>query len=323
MARMHPITLAFENENLERELRSETLDAALAVVILFGVLNLVLNLLAGHGTPLVQACLATIYTLSALAMRSAYKYRTGYEAHNMAAHLWTSSWALGISVWWTLIKSGSLQRLSADDGQKAAACCGLWVLSTVVQHMVHIGFAHRAVLLALALSIILSSEAWRGELLASLVVGDASGYAIEHMLRASFLRRHVRIEQLREEKDRVLYDYALAEARHRRAEDQRTSETRRRRTASSCSGSSGSRGGSDAGYSSGTNSEIAGYNKRSHSPPHSTQALAADDADADACAFSVDCELRLEQTLHGLFNSPASETPDGATRGAGATDAPR
>ena len=66
---------------------------------------------------------------------------------------------------------------------------GLWGMSGSSLPGVEIGIAVSVVVLGLAMTIVLTSVAWRKELMLSLVAGEALGYAVEHMLRTAFLKR--------------------------------------------------------------------------------------------------------------------------------------
>ena len=215
---MDPFTLHFKDLEMEAELRADTVEAAYSIVVLFGVLNLVFNIYSGILTmSITLVWIVGAYVSCAGVMRLAWVYRVRCDMHTVAARLWTATWAFSIVNFLYLVNIGRLARLTADEGHKAAAACATWVLVAVVQHTVHLGASYRFAVLAFALTIILSSSVWRAELLASLLIGETSGYAIEHMLRQAFLRRVAHVDRLRVEKERVMYDFALSEARHRQA----------------------------------------------------------------------------------------------------------
>lgn len=210
---IHPISLHFDDESMERELRAGTVGSAKSVIMLFGVLNFSLNAMSSL-TPLVAAILCVTYALVCAAFRYAPAWLPESEVHNFCSHVWVLSWVGNISAWWVLVNSRTLQRLGPEEGHKAFAACAIWVLVTVVQHVVHIGAYHRAVILAMAMPIIFTSSAWRTELLTSLLVGEATGYALEHMLRCSFLRRAEALDRVRREKERIAFDYAMLRQGH-------------------------------------------------------------------------------------------------------------
>ena len=210
---INPITLSFADPEMEMELRAGIVDVAQPVVALFLVLNLVLNMLAGYQTTLVHIILFATYGCAVLAIHRVPARERPFDAHSVASSFWVLSWTTNICAWWAMLWSGMIRRLNRDEGQQAAACCAIWILVTVAQHVVHIPATHRAVILALALPIVLTAPHWQSELAISLVIGEAAGYCIEHMLRASYLRRAERLEQLREEKERVAYDFMLLEKR--------------------------------------------------------------------------------------------------------------
>jgi hypothetical protein len=125
--------------------------------------------------------------------------------HRWVSAIWSCGWLVIIGEWWLGQLTGRHGRIARDDPARAYACCAIWVTVLVVQHVVHLGFAHRMIVLALALSITLTSE-WQRELSVALLVGEASGHALDCTLRHSFLR----LEQLRREKERVALELALA-----------------------------------------------------------------------------------------------------------------
>ena len=261
---MDVLTLRFEDEVHERDLRAGAVHAANFVVILFGVFNLGLNWQAGmmSAWPAVVSLFVT-YTCAAVAMRRA---PTPSSAHALAANFWTGGWVVNVAIYWMLVRQGYLQRLAPTEGRRAAASCGIWLLSTLLQHMVHIGAAHRFVVLGLAMTIVLTSVAWRKELMLSLVAGEALGYAVEHMLRTAFLKRANALEQVRREKERVAYEYAILEHRTSR-------ECSRSPARAGMSGrrSSGRSAGGSSGSASSAGSELSSYasrdSKQSRLPP--------------------------------------------------------
>ena len=213
MWRMHPLSLKFEDDAIERELRSETVTAASSVVMLFAVLNLTLNWLWTVGTgwaTIVCTIVASTYATFAVILERAWRHMPAAHVHQLCERLWVVGWVINVSIFWYLVMSGRLSRLHPSEGHKAAAACAIWVLVPAVQHILHLGLGARACVLGLAVSIVLSSHAWRGEMLAALIVGEASGVAVDHMLRSAFRARLVRIDQLQQEKERAVYEFASA-----------------------------------------------------------------------------------------------------------------
>ena len=143
---MNSWTLRFEDEATEQLLRSHTVYAANSVVLLFLVLNSVLNHLAGLNAHLVgNLSLFGTYILFLILLlrRRIVGQHDMHHVHALAAGLWAAAWVINISVWWVLINQGMLERLKPQEGRKAVSACGLWVLATVTQHVVHIPAAHR------------------------------------------------------------------------------------------------------------------------------------------------------------------------------------
>ena len=257
VSRISALTFCFSDESMEKALLSDTLDVASTAVLFFGALNLVLNFHAGTVTGFTIPYLSVTYIGGIAAVCYVRKRYPAHEAHRLISILWSFAWSLGMGYWWWLVHAGAMSRVGADEGHRAASACALWVSVSIVQHVVHIDAAQRAVVLVMAMTIVISSPFWRTELLASLLLGEASGCALDHMLRASFRAKQVRLEQLRREKERVEFDLAISESRFRR----HSLGSRQGRVGLSRENSRGSsRGSSDGGSSCDTNSELATFN---------------------------------------------------------------
>jgi hypothetical protein len=263
---MNPLTLRFDDEVLEKELQAETVGVATSVLLLFSVLNLVANAWSTHRPFPITVLVLGAHVACGFSMHRARRHLAPHEAHRHSARMWTLSWVLLCGTWWTMLWLGLIERLKAEEGRMAAAYCTIWITTTIVQHMIHLPFEYRSVVLALALQVALSSSVWRAEVLASLLVGETAGYAIEHMMRVAFARRIERIEQLQVEKERANYDLALAQRSRRsrspaRREGRSASRLLRRRSegASRSDPSPADHGHSRHSNSSGgdTNHEIA------------------------------------------------------------------
>ena len=208
---MNSLTLHFEDEVIEQQLRSDTVYAANSVILMFLVLNSVLNYLAGLNAHLVgNLSLICTYSLGLVVLfHRRITDQNLHRVHTLAASLWAAAWVINCSVWWMLISQGSLERLKPHEGRKAASACALWVLATVTQHVVHIPATNRFLILSIGMTIVLSSPVWRGELTTSMVIGEFSGYALERMLRNSWLRQFHQLDHLRCARERATFDIAL------------------------------------------------------------------------------------------------------------------
>lgn len=208
---MNSWTLCFEEDAIEQQLRSDTVHAANSVVLLFMVLSIVLNYLAGLTVHLVGnlSLFGTYSLFLVLLLRRRIAGQHMHRVHTLAAGLWAAAWVINTSVWWMLIKQEMLERLKPHEGRKAASACSIWILVTVTQHVVHIPAAHRFLIVGIGMTIGLSSPAWRGELTTSMLIGELCGYALERMLRTSWLRQYYQLEHLRCAKERAMFDIAL------------------------------------------------------------------------------------------------------------------
>ena len=219
MVLINPITLEFDDEDAEQSLRAGTLDASQCILALFALLdilcraffplsNIMFDPASDKSKAVAYTCVAVTYTSVFIALRRLRTLQVN-EAVEFQDKMWMTSWVVNIGMWWAMTCCGLTRRLTADETQGAAVICAMWAFVMVVQHALHIGFRCRITVLLLALSIALTSVAWRKELLAALMFGEAVGYAMEHMVRSSYLPRAQTMEQMRMAKERSDYDLRL------------------------------------------------------------------------------------------------------------------
>ena len=239
---MHPVTLQFDDEDMERELRSGTLDASYCALILFGILDILCrvvfpmskfmfneasDMIVDTSTAMAvwYTCIAVTYATVLLLL----PYAHALPRHNAATfqdQLWMTSWVINVAVWWAMTHFGLARRLTLAEGQGAVVICAMWAFVMVLQHALHIGFRCRMVVLLMAVSIAMTSVAWQKELLAALTFGEAVGYSMEHMMRMSYLPRAKNLEEMRVAKERS--DYDLQMLAHSCARSRTASPMRRR-----------------------------------------------------------------------------------------------
>ena len=216
LARIHPLYLHFDDERLEADLRNSQLYSSRLVVIFFGLFAMLFIELSGYGGTILQfVCAAALLMFAYISEESIcnmfVRMQTGVTMHTFYCYFWSMSWVVNVAVWWYMIAQGKMQRLQPDEFAKVGACCGLWIIVLVSQHILHMSFAHRSIVLGLALSIVLSGAVWEA-LMLSVVVGEVCGYALEHKMRADFLWRVEVLERLRCEKERAVYELQIAQA---------------------------------------------------------------------------------------------------------------
>ena len=201
MPRIHPITLSFSDKKLENEVRSSWKSAAL-ILGLNEVLIILATTAAGYGPTGFQVFSYTVGTALMLLLRG--------QNYMVASIFWTLCWVTNVCAWWIMLWRGDISRIDPIELDRTTACGALWVLVGVGQHVMHVEFTQRLVVISCALTIILSGKVWRA-LLSALVIGEAAGYALERMLRECFLWHADTVEQLRCEKERVAFDLALVQ----------------------------------------------------------------------------------------------------------------
>ena len=278
MVRIHPFTLQFDDADMEKELRSGTLEASRSVLILFGILdilcravfplsNVMFDPASETSTAVAYTCIALTYATVLVALRYAH-ILPRHDAATFTDRVWMISWVTNVAVWWAMVHCGLARRLTPAEGQGAAVCCAMWAFVMVLQHTLHIGYKSRMIVMAMAVSIALTSLAWQKELLAALVFGEAVGFSMEHMVRSSYLPRAKDLEVLRVAKERSDYDFQLlAHSRTRGRSNCSKSNSVRSKSSSAAS----SRSNADSWLSS-SHGELARY-AMEHMPPSPTHRL--------------------------------------------------
>lgn len=238
--RIHPVTLQFDDEVMERELRSETLGASYCVMALFFILdifcralfplsNIMFDSASDKSAAIAYTCIAITYTTVLFNLRRVHTL-PGQEAAVFTDWVWMTSWVTNVAMLWAMLACGLARRLTAAEGTGAAVCCAMWAFVMVIQHMLHIGFRSRIIVMLMATSIAFTSVAWRKELLAGLVFGEVHACPPPHV---SF-ELHIVSRSL----SRLLSRFFLATSSFRRS-DTRWSTWCDRPTCSEKSASSG------------------------------------------------------------------------------------
>ena len=199
MVLINPITLQFDDEDAEQSLRAGTLDASQCILALFALLDILCRAIfpvsntmfdpaSGASAAIAYTCTAVTHTT---VLYLCYHGRTlpKEKAATFQDRVWSIAWAINVTVWWCMQGVGLARRLTAAEGHSAAVICAMWGFVMVLQHVLHIGFKARTLVLLLAASIALTSVSWEREMLAALTLGEAIGYCVEHMMRSSFLLR--------------------------------------------------------------------------------------------------------------------------------------
>ena len=220
------MTLQFDDEDMERELRTGTRNASYCVLILFFILDIMCRAVfplsgvmfdpaSDKSTTVAHTCVTITYASVLVVLRHAH-FLPWHEAAKIQDLLWLASWVINMTVWWAMLLCGLARRLTAAEGQGAAVVCAMWGFVMVLQHVIHIGFRPRVVVLLMAVLNALNSVAWQKELLAALMFGEAVGYSIEHMARISYLPRAKSLEDAKIAKERSDYDLRLLAHRSNR-----------------------------------------------------------------------------------------------------------
>lgn len=189
--RMHPFTLRFNDENVEQDIRSSCVLQARSLIGLFDLLIIAFvwkSAPHGHAFGQIMCVAASILAISFAATRT----------HSLLSKLWVGLWAINVVVWWALVANGTLHRLGPEESGKLAACSGVYVGLTILQHILHLDASDRILVIAMVLTVIVTSSFWRMSLGLSLVVGDAVGYVLERNLRETFLTGREREVAVRE-----------------------------------------------------------------------------------------------------------------------------
>lgn len=227
MVRIHPLTLQFDDDDMERELRDGARNSSYCVLILFCLLDIICR----AGLPLINCmfdpapdksativytCVAVTYTTVLVMLRRAHAAQPWHDAAKIQDLLWLVVWVTNVAAWWAMQHCGLARRLTPAEGQSAAVICTMWCFVMVIQHVIHIGWRARVTVLVMGSSIALTSVAWREEMLAALAFGEAVGYSMEHMARSSYLPRAKSLEDARIAKERSDYDLRMLAHSHAR-----------------------------------------------------------------------------------------------------------
>lgn len=249
MVRIHPLTLRFDDDDVEKELRAGTLNAAHCALILFGILDTLCRVASPVGRAMldpasdtilmiVYTCIAITYA-TLLALLHHERRLPPDDAARFVDRWWMYLWVINVAVWWAMQYCGLARRLTRAEGQEAAMCCAMWAFVMVLQHALFVGYQSRIIVMLLASSIALTSVEWRTEMLTALMFGEAIGYSIEHMARISYLPRAKILEDMRVAKERS--DYDLQMLAHSRAQSRCAMSPMRGHENSACSKSNSAR----------------------------------------------------------------------------------
>jgi len=200
--RMHPITLRLDDEDMERELHYRSFNTFNYVLSSFLILDIIcracfpmheadwFDSASEISNTVAYTCIVATHVSVLVAVRRMHSLPKD-KAAAFKACAWTTTWAVNISVWWTMLLTGMVRQLTAAEGQAAAVCCAMWGFVMVLQHVLYIEFRCRMLVMLMATSLALASVEWRKEMLAASMFGEAVGYSIEHTTRSRYLLRHV------------------------------------------------------------------------------------------------------------------------------------
>lgn len=235
---IHPLTLEFDDEILEAQLKSDTLN--LTVMRAGCILTLMLLSCmesAGYGRLPVQffgalficliafvICYTPQFVIRFMPKRMQELISSKDKQHTSLTVLGVCVWSVCMLAWWRMIFTGALPRIQPDEFGKVLACCGLWVVATIGVHVLHFPFKCRVVFLFTSMPIVLTSEIAQ-PLLAALFGGTLLGHVLESVMRSNFRDRMHLVERLSQEKERVLYELNMT--RHRQEAQRREDELAR------------------------------------------------------------------------------------------------
>lgn len=220
--RIHPITLRFDDEDTERELGYRSFDTSYYVLSLFLILDMVcrgLFPLIGAGffpasetsTVIAHMCIVVTH-VSILAAVRRFHSMPKHEAAAFKSCVWTTLWAINTGVYGAMLHLRLARRLTAAEGQAAAVACAMWAFALFLQHVLHIEFRCRMLVMLMAVSLALTSVEWRNEMLAALMFGEAVGYSIEYMARSLHLTYAKSAGEMGNAKERTGYDLQMRRA---------------------------------------------------------------------------------------------------------------
>ena len=225
--RIHVLTLRFDDHSLEAELRAGQLGASLYVLLITGGLCYAFLTATGYGQPfgdqpfgakafgpshpyqMLQLLTVGVYLGFVRYLRPSDDddAERGMRKHKIACHVWAGAWVTNIVAWWWAFMHDQVERFSPDEVEKINAASALWLTVPMVQHVLHIDPLHRACVICMALTIILSGQVCK-PLLTALLAGEALGYAFEHNMRSAFLDRVETVRELRLTNERLMHDRA-------------------------------------------------------------------------------------------------------------------
>ena len=222
---MHPLTLEFDDEKLEAEIKSRVFSLPwMRAAMVLSLLVLLTIELAGYGRSPLQYLVvltmhwfgfAVIYFPGLIAVIMPGRMLANrMELHTSVCRLGLVAWLGCMSAWWYMVLTGVLPRIRRDDFSKTLACCALWVLTPVTMHVLHFPFLIRSTVLASAMPIIFSGDIAQ-MLLAALAGGELLGYILEDLIRSGFRERAEQFERLRQEKERAVYELLLTQHHHK------------------------------------------------------------------------------------------------------------
>ena len=206
--RMHPITLRLDDEDMERELSYRSFDTCYYVLSLFLILDIMCRVLfpmneaawfdtsSDMSTTVAYTCNVATHVTVLVGVRRVHSMPK-HKAAAFKTCVWTTTWAVNIMVWWAMLLTGMARRLTAAEGQAAAVSCAMWGSVMVLQHVLHIEFRCRLLVMLMATSLALTSVEWRKEMLAASMFGEAVGYSMEHMTRSRYLLHAKSVEEMR------------------------------------------------------------------------------------------------------------------------------
>ena len=199
---IHPLTLEFDDEILEAQLKSDTLN--LTVMRAGCILTLMLLSCmesAGYGRLPVQffgalficliafvICYTPQFVIRFMPKRMQELISSKDKQHTSLTVLGVCVWSVCMLAWWRMIFTGALPRIQPHEFGKVLACCGLWVVATIGVHVLHFPFKCRVVFLFTSMPIVLTSEIAQ-PLLAALFGGTLLGHVLESVMRSNFRDR--------------------------------------------------------------------------------------------------------------------------------------
>ena len=222
--RIHPVSLQFNDDGIEAEVRAKVFNMGPLHATFFGFLMVCLMQIAGYGLVAVRSPFI-VFLCAALFMVDKFPdvligrlpsycqsllIEQRHKLHTIFCWLGVGQWLVCIGLWWYMLFTGKLDRIQPGESERLLACCALWVVLPVFMHVIHVPFPFRLVVLASSLTIILSGDVVR-PLLLSLIGGELSGSVLELTIRNNFRERWQDCERLREEKERVVYELMLAQ----------------------------------------------------------------------------------------------------------------